>query len=330
MEDKDIELILFEYFSGKLDYEQVLEIERWISESPENKDFAAQVCKNIQSVNLCEESLRHDSDEINALASGNTARPARPSLWKYASVAAVAAVLVAGVMLFFGKNTMSEKLVEISSGSGAVYSAVLPDNTKVWLNSNSTLRYPAKFKGDTRQTYLEGEAYFEVTKNPDKPFLVNAGNAVVKVLGTSFDVEAYPGSGHLIKTTLHTGSVKMIFKEGAEECSAVLTPGQRIIINPLTGRSSISSADPESVSSWKSGYLCFNGNSVADVLSMIGNFYNVDFVIDGSKDLGNDTFSGSFKDQSLEEILKIVGNVCSVDFKQATSEEGTPRKYIVF
>lgn len=154
---------------------------------------------------------------------------------------------------------------------GGQYQLTLPDGTRVWLNAASSLTYPVAFKGKERRVKLAGEAYFEVAKNPDKPFHVNVGGKqTVEVLGTHFEIKAYDDDAD-IRTTLLEGSVKVSGKNS----DVIIKPGQMAINNlkePLT----IRNADLDEVMGWKNGLFVFNDERIEDVLKIAARWYDVD------------------------------------------------------
>lgn len=159
----------------------------------------------------------------------------------------------------------------ISTPNGGQYQVVLPDGTQVWLNAASSITYPTAFVGRERLVQLSGEAYFEVTKNPVKPFKVNVnGKQQVEVLGTHFDIEGYPDDNN-IKTTLLEGSVKLAYKNKM----TLLKPGQ-MGINDFGGSFAIQKADVEEVMAWKKGLFVFNDENIKDAMKKAARWYDVD------------------------------------------------------
>ena len=131
---------------------------------------------------------------------------------------------------------------------GGEWNVVLEDGTKVYLNSSSTLKYPTSFTGDSRQVVLEGEAYFEVTHDPDKPFIVKTSDMNIVVRGTSFNVNAY-SDYKTTRTTLVNGKIEV-------ECSGnthIVLPGQQIVFEKETKSIKIEDVDTELYASWKNG-----------------------------------------------------------------------------
>ena len=163
----------------------------------------------------------------------------------------------------------------ITTPRGGQYQITLPDETKVWLNAESSLRFPTAFTTTERVVVLTGEAYFEVAPNKSKPFIVKTGQSNTRVLGTSFNIMAYPDEGP-VKTTLLEGAVKI--DEGGH--SAVLEPGEQGIFND--GAITTKTVNIRAVVAWKDGYYFFDRTPVQSVMRQIARWYNVDIVYKGA------------------------------------------------
>jgi ferric-dicitrate binding protein FerR (iron transport regulator) len=164
----------------------------------------------------------------------------------------------------------SENILTIPRGGQ--YKAVLPDGTKVWLNAESSLRYSTAFTDSERKVMLTGEAYFEVTKNKEKPFIVESSAGTVKVLGTQFNVNSY-GDENVFTTTLVEGSVQ-ITKGAAQK---ILKPGEQAKLKD--GEISVAQVDTREFTSWKEGEFVFRNAPVLVVVKQLQRWYdlNVEF-----------------------------------------------------
>lgn len=164
---------------------------------------------------------------------------------------------------------------------GATIALTLPDKTKVWLNADASIRFPTSFPGKERRVELTGEAYFEVAKNPAKPFIVSTGEAEIKVLGTHFNIRNYADEG-TIKTTLLEGSVKVESKNvpaNEQEQSTTLKPSQQatIAISSQSTKSPkiiVQTVEVESVVAWKNGYFDFKATPFPDIMKEIRRWYS--------------------------------------------------------
>jgi transmembrane sensor len=181
---------------------------------------------------------------------------------------------------------------------GGQYQLTLPDGTHVYLNSASSLTYPAKFAGKERRVTLSGEAYFEVAKNPKIPFIINVNNKQqIQVVGTHFNVEAYTDE-RAINTTLLEGSVKILYKNK----ETLLKPGQ-VAINNMGASLNIEPADLDEAIAWKNGLFSFNNENITSVMKKISRWYDVDVVFKG--DMQNVNYLGNYsRTKSLANLLK--------------------------
>ena len=188
----------------------------------------------------------------------------------------------------------------LSTPRGGQYQVVLPDGSKVWLNAASSLLFPTAFTGRQRKVELTGEAYFEVAKNKNKPFLVKVGDMQVKVLGTHFNINAYSDE-NAIKTSLLEGSVK-ITKGNA---TGLLKPGEQALLNNKEDKVEITKANLDEVMAWKNGLFQFEDADITSIMREIGRWYNVDIEYVGK--VPTRRFEGKIsKNAQLSEVLRIL------------------------
>jgi len=173
---------------------------------------------------------------------------------------------------------------------------VLADGSKVWVNSASTLRFPVAFTGSTREVFLDGEAYFEVTKDPAHPFIVNAGTSKIRVLGTHFDVMAYKEEPCTYATLLE-GAITIRDKNN----SADLVPGQQGQINE-NGSIRVREVDATQSVAWLHGQFPMDGTNILAFMRAVSRWYDVDIVYNGKTPAFN--FSGTLDKQvPLSQLL---------------------------
>lgn len=191
---------------------------------------------------------------------------------------------------------------------GGAYSLQLADGTKVMLNSESRLRFPQSFRGDTREVFLDGEGYFQVAKNAGKPFIVHCADYNVRVLGTTFNISAYEGDD-VSMTTLVEGRVNV--ERG--DTRVLLTPG---VMASVT-RSGISTreVDVESYISWTKDQFSFSEERLEDLLKKISRWYDVDFEFD-NEEIEDYKFSGFIpRYENITAVLQIMEQAANVMFK---------------
>ena len=196
----------------------------------------------------------------------------------------------------------------ITTPRGGQYQVTLADGTKVWLNAESSIRFPTAFMGKNREVELTGEAYFEVKADKDKPFLVKAGQTETRVLGTSFNIMAYSDEG-AVKTTLLDGAVSMAL--GLQ--SALLRPGEQGQYDDNKGSMMTRPVNTRAVVAWKDGYYFFDRTPVKSVMRQIARWYDVTIVYQGAAP--KDEIVGKLpRTADVKEVLHIM-ELIGIHFK---------------
>ena len=198
----------------------------------------------------------------------------------------------------------------VSIPRGAHYHFTLPDGTGVWLNSATTLVFPMAFVGDERLVSLTGEAYFEVAKNPDKPFKVIANGAEITVTGTRFNVMAY-GDEQRVVTTLVEGGLDVADGSGAVR----LSPGQQAVTSkgsPIVKKN----ADAELAMAWVHGDFVFEDLDIRTIMKRVERWYNVDVVY--QEPLPPIRFGGTYtRNKGIQDLLNYLESLSEIRFKLA-------------
>lgn len=228
------ENLLIQYLEGKTGIQETEKINQWLEESEENH----KILQNIALIYYASEAIQIMKTAKPEASLKNVRKKIRKNrnkkmflgIQKFAAF--IAMPLLFTTLYFFRQYDSykcilkNEQYIEINSTPGAVMSFILPDGTKVWLNSNSYIKYPVQFLNGNREVTIRGEAYFSVKKDEKKPFVISVNNDYkIKVLGTEFNVEAYedhPG----INTTLVEGSVELIASQNEKQVIARLVPGE--------------------------------------------------------------------------------------------------------
>jgi transmembrane sensor len=218
--------------------------------------------------------------------------------------------------------TDQQSLSTIYAPMGARVSFKLPDGTTGMLNSGSYLWYSLPFSVN-RQIKLEGEAWFEVTPDKKHPFEIIAGGSTLRVLGTSFNVSAYPSENYT-EVVLNTG--RMEFLTNASEEKIKIDPSERLVFK--NGNISKSVTDPSKYSAWTEGKLVFRGDPMTEVVRRIERWYNVRINLN-DKELEKYSFRGIFQDDTLEGVLKFLAMTSPIRYKIKPEElmaDGTFKK----
>jgi transmembrane sensor len=193
---------------------------------------------------------------------------------------------------------------------GGEFQLTLADGTHVWLNSESTIRYPVQFTGAVRQVELTGEAYFEVTKDKAHSFEVVTPGQTIAVLGTSFNVTAYPDESQ-VRTTLVEGKVAIRLPSGE---SRQLTPGSQSVLDMASGALSLHEVDTDLYTSWKDGLFIFEDEKLENILARMGRWYDVGIYYANNRQRVSRFTAHVDKYQSAAEVLKLMAATGAVAF----------------
>lgn len=201
-----------------------------------------------------------------------------------------------------------QKINVLSTPEGGTFSVVLSDGSKVWLNAVSSIKFPAAFNGDERRVEIKGEAYFEIAKDAKRPFYVKNGNAEIKVLGTHFNVMAYPDE-YRSELTLLEGSVQFT-KDGHSE---LLKPGRQIQYVESSTSTKQVEANVEEVMAWKNDLFVFNNTNFDEIMKDLMRWYNVKIKYEGDKP--DISFTGVIpRNANVSKVLKALELTGDVTF----------------
>lgn len=188
----------------------------------------------------------------------------------------------------------------------------LPDGTKVKLNSASNIEYPDAFSSGVREVFLEGEAFFEVVRDTNRPFIVHCRDLNTQVLGTSFNVRSYPDDAG-VKVALVTGEVK-ITSDTDLATSMFLKPEELAAYDPITKAIKKTKFEVNNEIGWKDGILSFNNDSLSQVFKELELWYDVEIKVDASISL-EEVYKGEFKNETLENVLTGIGYASDFNFQ---------------
>ena len=303
------EILMTRYFSGEAGENEIAELSSWLRKSDENRDIFEQLKKTWHALgeDLVMETLDVDQEWLELEAKLGTGKKVemgkRRTLKLVTRIAAVALILLSiGFLMkhiIFGGNQTIEVLAQ-----NEVIETTLPDGSKVTLNAGSTIEYPKNIdKNDQRTVELTGEAHFEVAHNPEKPFIVSAGDYRVEVLGTSFYVNTKGPDGKL-QVILIEGSVAVYHKDTPEE-RTIMKPGEQVEAASATNEISLGNKYEEYFMVWKTRSMSFENERLDRVVSIISKAYNIPVTLKNPGS-GNCRLSVSFEDQTLESVLTVL------------------------
>lgn len=233
--------------------------------------------------------------------------------------------------LYFSDSEDVVQYAEVTSSEGTIVRYELPDKSVVWLNSGSTLRYPARFDKGKREVDLKGEAYFDVQANTKHPFYVNTpGGISVYVYGTQFNVNAYDEDS-TVETVLEEGSVNVIAPDKSEVVK--LAPGERLIYDKQTHQMEKMNVDVYEKTAWKDGKLIFRNASIEEVLKRLSRHFNVDIEFHNLTDKKYN-YRATFKEETLTQILDYLSKSATLKWEmeepvQNNDESFTKKKIVV-
>lgn len=202
------------------------------------------------------------------------------------------------------------QLHTIATPRGGTYQVELADGTQVWLNAASSITFPTRFTGETREIEIQGEVFIQVTPHKNRPFLVHTGSQTIEVLGTAFNISAYADQRE-ITTALVEGGLRVI--DGGN--SVRLTPGE-MAINTRGNKPALikEKADLDRILAWRNGIFRYNGQPIEDIMAEVGRWYDVDVRFEG--DVFAKRFAGEIsRFQNVTDVLDIIALTGSVNIK---------------
>lgn len=262
--------LLHKYFAGETSEEEEKQIMDWADASPENyRSYLKE--RRWWNALLVHSDLVGKTPVIQPKRSFN--------LWMLSTVAASIALLFALSLWFMPEDQPEEKWQSIWVPPGQRAQVTLDDGTSVWLNSRSTLTFPASFNSEKRIVKLNGEGYFDVEKDSEHPFIVQTGKYNVEVLGTSFNVLAY-ADHELFETALLTGSVR-VTSPGKKIQEVVLNPNERVA--EIEGRLQVKPIDNPDHFRWTEGLICLDDERFEDLIKKFSLYFDIQIVIQNPK-----------------------------------------------
>lgn len=278
--------ILYRFFEGTATLEEEMQIRQWMNLSDANAQFFKQERATYDALLLTSQKFSHQNRN-------------KRMHWLLGSVAAVMLLLIINGLYFLSETGPTEYNTIIVP-PGQRMNVILADNSNIWLNANSTFRYPTRFSQKTRMVYLDGEGYFNVSENKKKPFIVKTNLGDIKVTGTSFNVEAYTRFNKF-ETSLFEGGVE-IYKNNTKLTS--LSPNE---IATIRGNNfTIDKIKDNDKYLWKNGLIAFNNKRLEEILSSLEKYFDVKIQIH-STSLPKHTYTGKFRQSDgIDYALRVL------------------------
>lgn len=294
--------IISKYLNHEATEEELIHLNTWLEESEENKEelFRLKNAYVLTNVLSFADSITIESKSDT----DNKVKKRRFSFYpfaKYAAVVCGTAILSIGYMMMKDYN-QGEVLQTLTVNEGERAQLTLADGTQIWLNANTVISYPDNFNRRSRSVNLKGEAYFKVAKNKDLPFIVNAENIDVKVLGTEFNVKAY-NDENTIEVQVTEGKVQ-VYKDDADS-AYYLTANEMISFDKSNSQFTEAGFDA-SAENWREGKYVFNNKPLSLIIKQLERIYAVHFIVNDTRLLDEIYYGEVNVNDSITKIMEII------------------------
>ena len=324
MDKKDSHIELLDrFFRGLTSPEEDVQLKSWIKQPDFPQKFSVyyQQCwalapdtmdKAVQNEMFTELLSQIDASSTTETKVLKTRNRFLRQIGRYAAVACIILAVGSGAYYAGVKRPADDANTEVtmSVSNGQKADIILADGTKVYINSDSRIVYDNTYNKKTRMVSLEGEAYFEVAKDKEKPFIVKANGINVQALGTSFNIHAHKDDKS-VAVILISGKVKV--DDGRHE--AYMKPNERLVCNLTNGQFEKSELHPNaSYLLWRSNELAFYGESFEEICTMLTRMYNCKFIFKNEK-VKQYTYHGIIKNSSLNNVLEYISQAGGINYK---------------
>lgn len=315
-----IEILITKSLSGEANQAETNELNRWIEESPLNERLFEENKRIWQKSHsyFSDSEISSDREKVQTQIHRQTSKPTKaielPTwLFKVAAVLALPVMLGIGWYLGSSRTGSETQMCEVTAPKGQISKCVLADGTEIWLNAGTTISYNPSLIGKTRQVKLDGEAYFKVTKNKYKPFIVNTAHSQIKVLGTIFNLKAYSGEDH-VETTLEEGSIEFSLV-GNTAKPVLLKPGEQAVYNISEKKITIGIVEPYLHTAWKDGKFVFKDAELQQIILELEKLYDVRIHLE-NESLKHERFRGMFEyEQNIFSALETLERLTNIKYR---------------
>ena len=308
--------LIAKYYSDECSQEEINELYKWRDENKENQILFNQVKQDIEIINLnksmnkinvdsawekLKNRIQEDEQTVPVMEEEKVRFLAFPAVLKFAATI----VILLGIGFFSTKiyQKISNKNITLEYAllNKLGEEIELPDGSTVVLNSDSKISYPKVFASNERRIELEGEAFFNVTKNPEQPFIIEAKNAEVKVLGTSFNVNANI-PGNKVEVFVETGLVQLSRLKNGDE-KILINPGDVGVLS--TGKLTKEENHNQNIIAWKTKEIVFHEDNLEDVIETLNKIYKTNIECE-NPDVLKLRYTSTFKNQDIDSILNVI------------------------
>jgi len=321
---EDSERLIGRILAQSASEEEIGVFNKWLSESNANRDEYEHLKRIWDAKRIDHQYNLERARSTIALRIGRSGNLTRTIYiyWQKIAVVLIIPLFAISLYLFLQLNNAeaveyNETLQTVECSVGNRSRITLPDGTRVWLNSGSSITFPVSFSDSkTRDVALAGEAYFNVAKDPGHPFMLNLEEVCLEVVGTSFNVSNYT-EDKKIEVMLESGELRLLAKTASGPAeSRTMVPGQLATIIRDTEQISIDETQAEKHVSWTKGHLVFNDDKMSDVIRKLERWYNVE-IRTMDEEINQYQFTATLVDLSIEQVLNLLQFtsplVCQVD-----------------
>ncbi|MEN5232998.1 FecR family protein [Sphingobacterium faecium] len=303
--------LLEKYWSGQCTLVEKQAVEAWMADDIPEEEFALRKSKHTpeEKKDILWQNIRHHAEMTDAA-------PKQKSIWRsWPKVGAAACLLciLSWATIYIRSDKMAKKpmettrFVQIEVPFGKKQKLTLSDGTAISLNSGTKLRYPEHFDAAKREVVLDGEAFFEVSKDPKRPFIVQTKNTSTRVLGTRFNLLSRSGQADIL--TVEEGRVQFT----AMDCIDTLLLKANMQSTYQAGKMKLNTVNSELFNAWTKGELIFDNKTIKQVIPELERWYNVKIRCENTAIL-NDQVKGKFKQASLASVLHDIGFATSIKY----------------
>lgn len=316
-----IEELLPGWFENTLEPEEQQQVEEWRSVSDENEKTFAEFNEVWEQTERLQVMQKYNAQNALLKVHGKIDKVGKLTVLEtFKRIAAILVLpLIVASMYLYIQNTIQlpveTQWYTLKTGAGMRSHFELPDGTEVFLNSNTTLRYPGIFSDASRQVELLGEAYFDVEENKEVPFIVNTGDINVEVTGTEFKVSNY-SCEKITEVVLVEGAVRLFQGTFGEQSKIFkeLVPGEKATFLKEQNKLFYEQVDVAKYLAWKNGKLMFRDDSMEEVVRRLNRWYNVNIHLAGNH-IGDYVYTATFEDESLIQVLDLLKISAPIDYQ---------------
>lgn len=237
----------------------------------------------------------------------------------YQKIAAFLLIPLTGLGIIYWMNQYHPSMAQFNEAiapRGQKSQIILADGTKVWLNSDTRIKYPGTFSKNQRDVFLDGEAFFEVSKNEHQPFVVHTSGVEVKVLGTKFNVKAYSDENQ-IETSLFEGKINLLLynPSSSQRIEKEVIPGESFVYSTASHQLTVNRFPQDEINGWKNNQLIFKDDTFGNLIRKLERWYDVEVVYDEKKFDDRHLTVELYEGERLDRLMKIISLALSVNYQ---------------